>query len=1100
MKPISFEGLRRLVRGNRDKDANQDTHHFRRSNSFKRASLRKSSRRHEKITLPNGLVVNTSALQRKTSISSDDRRDDGYSTDGGEAGYGGAGSSSTIGRPKKVITYDEWVNVASDEDSPFKKSNDDSCPSTMSTNKLSSLDSGVRHSLDSKKHFSIDSSKRHSLDHRKVYNVESGGNVDLQRGPETPTRRSLESNFRRSINTDSPVPPLRFKSLLGSPRVAPKTRDSSPQPTPRGASYSVHNTPCRSRVMGTHSQPISAPSTPGKQQAHHRVSQQQAPSLTPTHQLRSSFHERERYCVIHGNAPDSPLVQREKRPPPQVNSPKPQSRWAAMFSNSIFSRSPSKKNQNQVQDQTRPLPQNSPALIRHRSITSLSGSPAASRAFSVNCNPAGDGGNVKMVGNHTIGKLNYTPGPIYSQNSGIVSSHQPQSLNHSVGSVRKYPSGPLVRHPSGPIIRHSATLGGHAQLANRNSDPYFHSNVHNSPIHSARDHMNGPQSMNYSVNYNHTMRNSSLSSGPSSISTDYGVVRAIGGVRQNGDNCRNNECGPRSYAGPLGQGNNIDNCRYNENGPRSITGHPGYHSPLVLQRQFSQPSAPCTASPQLLRHKSTPPNAMNSPVFRPRPLSSPATKHSTKAFQVLGENPVVVNNSQFYPGRTGTATISTPPNFSPVNMINNNRSQHYQLPSNDFQSSSRGSSQERPPVVPIRSTSNERYERPRTPTSMSKFLVNPIGRPFSLAFNCTKPKKKDLMSPASITSEASSRGSRRRGPSLLVGRTSWLSRASSGRKSNRFLRRRKKEEKETLYESVEDLLPPPPPPRPAHFPGFNLKDNFNEITYNIINNEPTYSHENHDGNMVFVPPQRRRSSGTIKIPQTLLRRAHASEIRTAHAHLLMPLNQPVGSNQIDGRNKRTANLVRSLVEENNMNNIYEDCRDTNSEPGGARYSVAPKSKPKSAPNTTRLNLKLARNPEMILRAFGFDVDKLRRKSKVSAPPTDVVNERLITELLLKEIILEKENSCFNAQMREDSAESLASLVESVVSSRASSTRNAPRPPRRVKRKKSQKRHPSVPAYPSWKRAVRARARKLEGRFKFYFLIVILIFNSISSVF
>ena len=128
MKPLSLEGLRRLVRGGRDKQGQQqDSQQFRRSNSFKRATLRRSTRRHEKITLPNGLIVKTSAVQRKSSVSSDERRDDGYSTDGGEAG-----GSSSMGMPRRVITYDEWRVAVSDEDL-LKQAADESLPSTLST-------------------------------------------------------------------------------------------------------------------------------------------------------------------------------------------------------------------------------------------------------------------------------------------------------------------------------------------------------------------------------------------------------------------------------------------------------------------------------------------------------------------------------------------------------------------------------------------------------------------------------------------------------------------------------------------------------------------------------------------------------------------------------------------------------------------------------------------------------------------------------------------------------------------------------------------------------------------------------------------------------
>ncbi|KAK4299330.1 hypothetical protein Pmani_028389 [Petrolisthes manimaculis] len=495
MKPLSLEGLRRLVRSRDKQQPNplqqsppqqwQDLHPFwRTTNSFKRASIRRSARRYEKIQLPNGVAVRPSAVQRKCSVSSDERPDDGYSTDGDKGGGGGGGgggsrvegrvepfgrearveafggdgegeafggvgvgegwgfigfgedrvggergcegdnrelhrggepgvmegywfpSTPSTGPSHQMITYDEWHASVSDEH--FYKYKEDSLPSSLSTNKFSSRDSDARHLLDSKNIFS----KKHSLDSKKMFSVECNKNrvslnrhkthgVDndpsliFQRGSPLLAPRMTDSSktFRRSASAESPQPPLRMKSLLGSPRIAPKSSQPPNTPTrslhntpriapriherhnlptrslqsllgsPRMApktqispilpARSLHNTPIRSPNY----QPMSAPSTPGKTHVH-RISDTQ-PLI---HQLRASWHEREmRSCntnFLSGSPIPPKRIESKVLPMEDTKSKlntKPQqqqSKWAAIFSGNFFSSfSPSKKKQQKQKQQ-----------------------------------------------------------------------------------------------------------------------------------------------------------------------------------------------------------------------------------------------------------------------------------------------------------------------------------------------------------------------------------------------------------------------------------------------------------------------------------------------------------------------------------------------------------------------------------------------------------------------------------------------------------------------------------------------------------------------------------------------------------------------------
>lgn len=1005
MKPLSLEGLRRLVRGNRDKTAQtEDSHHFRRSNSFKRASLRKSvARRHEKITLPNGLVVKTSALQRKVSVSSDERpADDGYSTDGdtttgGGGGSGGGGDvdvdvggrNSSSSATRRVITYDEWVAAASDDESTPKRTpqTDESCPSsTLSTNKLSSLDSGhVRHSLESKKRFSMDSNScvkivysHHHHENTKVVIDECSDRVDIVPARETPTRRSLESNFRRSISTtESPVPSLRFKNILGSPRVAPKTREPSPSGASGCVSYSVHNTPNRSRILGVGSQPVSAPPTPGKhhlQRLHHQSS-----VLSPVQHLRSSLHERERFCAVHGTLPDSPQLH-DKRPAIHpvsqvavVNSPKANSRWSSMFSNSIFSRSPNKKKQfttesikhphitqqlHQVHPQS-PQQQKfythgSPASIHQRNVYSCSGSPAVARHLSV------------------------------------------QSINGSPGLARTY-------------AVNTSTVVGQTSLGN-----------------------------------------------------NFGVARAIGGIK---------------------------NCEDYSGSPRGLSTPTHFSSPFNLKRQLSQP-ATSTVSPVLIqRQQSSPYPGKPSPAIQHRSVGSPILSQthiqpSTKAFQVLGENPGVVNSSQFYPGKLGKGLVAALP---PISVVGGRAASADRL-------SSRKNSEEK--TVQSRTYS---AERPKTPTPSSKFSVSPWGRPLSLSFNCAA--KNDLMSPCSMTSEVSSKGDKRKkGPSLLVSRTSWFSRNSS-RKSISSTKKagfRKRMSRTWLPKChTEEEMVPPPPPLPARFLSPEIFSFLNKNTSNTAQTTDS---------IIFVPPQRRNPivrpplEDGMLTPPTFAKKSN-SHFRTAHVNLLMPLNQPVGSaHQVDGRNQKTADLIRSILEEADLTEeeVEDKIRDTSSEPGGAKFSVAPHPKPTSAPNTTRLSVKTTKNPEAILKVLGIATKRgWKRDGVKDLRSPNALKERAVTEVILKQLLIEEKNTMSistgtmtssaistsgersNTASLGQSVESLISLVESVVSSQGSSGHNGGgfRENQKVKRRKSQKKAPSLATHSFWRRHGKSKSTR-----------------------
>ncbi|XP_066952124.1 uncharacterized protein [Macrobrachium rosenbergii] len=1040
MKPLSLEGLRRLVRGGRDKQQQQqtDTHHFRRSNSFKKASLRRSTRRHEKITLPNGLVVKTSALQRKASVSSDERKDDGYSTDGGEAG---GYSTSSTGLPRRVITYDEWRVAVSDEDS--LKHADESLPSTLSTNKLSSLDSGVRHSLDSKKKFSIESTKRLSLDRRKTLGVDVGRQLSGYGSPPQvqDLRRDHDvSNFRRSASAESPIPPLRIKSLLSSPRVAPKHREPPTTPV-----RSLHNTPSRTRAC----QPVSAPPTPGKTHVH-RV----AGPLTPTHQLRASWHEREaRRCAVHV-PPSSPKITVESKP---QGSPKPQSRWSAMFSGSFFSRSPSRKNQQQLQAQqqeeqrqqeqleqlkqqqqfmyqNQPVCGGSPALVRQRSVHSCESPSLIRHSTGYNGHSSGP----VSLGGYGVARAQGGPRPRNdTSNGGSKSIGLPPGYGSPSAIPRHLTNEPplMVRqlaHDFGPLNRQisqesvlltrqiSHESGPLSRQVSHDAGPVGHHLSHDSRT------LNCPVSLDSGPISRQSSREYSIYS--RQVSHDAGLIN-----RQ-----------PSQDSSMINRQASHEVGHFSRQYSNDSAANHYYQEPGTLPRQIMHNATAPGSPAQIQRHRSVTTTGIHSPIFRPRPMSSPPTTHSPKALQVLGEAASVVNSSQFYPGRLGSSTgfISGLPSTVATG----------RFPSSD-RTSSRPNSQERPvPSIPPVLT-----HRPRTPVSIIRHAVHP-GRPLSLAMSSSPPRP-DLISPASITSEASSRGRKRRGPGLLVGRASWLARAASARKSARQARRAKKAAQQLQRQQrVEgDELDERAPGRV----GQALTP---EACQGTLNSQSLAQQFN---SMVFVPPQRRRSSGSaaVRITQTLLRRFEVPEIRTAHAHLLMPLNQPVGSHMVDGRSQKAAQFVRSMLEEEDQEvGTNENVRDTASEPGGAKFSVKPYKKPKSEPSTARLSTKIKKNPDVLLKALGILV-KLGKSQDKEQQHGDTVDERIITQLLLQDLspIRNKQES------KNGSAES---LVESLVSSRGSSGATKPR---RIRRKKSQKRHPTVPAYPSWKRTPRLRS-------------------------
>ncbi|KAF2367327.1 hypothetical protein FHG87_001923 [Trinorchestia longiramus] len=995
MKPISFEGLRRLMRGHRDREPDS-SQTFKRSNSFKRATFRKSLHKHEKVTLPNGLVVKTSAVQRKESVSStEERKDDGYSTDGGGDGGGGGPSNDLFSSNaptttsansncggKGVISYGQWVAASTDDEYRKARQADDSCPSTLSTNKLSSLDSGVRHSIDSSKTYSVDSNKRLSLDYRRVIGLDSAvpaHRPDLSRCPATPSRRSVESNFRRSLSTESPpAPPTRLKSLLGSPRVAPKHRDHSPSTSIGVGAYSIHGTPNRNRVLS--SQPMSAPSTPGKQIQ--RVLHHQRPSShTPTHQpLRSSLHDRERFCAVHGS-PALQRVQGQSRPsalqsrqsnasanspPPAVRSPKPFNRWSALLSNSIFSRSPARKSQT--------LKANLHTQLSSENLLHLKAS--------------------------------------YGQKNPLRKERLQQS-HHQI-----YQTG-----FDSPVLRQRSVQSSH------NSPALLRSHAVNNSV--------GPI--------------------PNSLDARLGIARAIGGPRTTDD------------------------------GAALVTGAKDtavYESPYVLRR--SLPSQ-CSNTPVISRQSSTPAVDVNASVFlRSRPLSSPPppSHPGINTSLVLSDQPLL-NSSQFYPGKLASSSlVSGLPSVSIVGgrSISSDRSTCL----ND--------SHDRP-TPPLRTLS---AERPRTPgSSNSRLSVTTWGRPFSLALGCAKGKA-DLLSPASMTSETSNRSDKRkRGPSLLVGKASWFSRNSPARKSFRVSNKNKKmtiiefaeEEEEVVGEDDADL-PPPPPPRPARLiPPEEYKKLREQSKSGADLDEP-----------VFIPPQKRKPSAPVKFPMSLWRKTnHVPEIRSSsHADLLMPLSQSAGSKNIfDNRNEKTTALMQALLRDQTRE-PDDDGRDTNSEPGGSRFSVAPKNKPKSVPNTTRLNLKLAKNPDALLKALGFETSRKKRQKSSFEKNVDAVNEQIITQLLLEQLSSRDSSKMVNGvhssapdgsflEVAKDleSSESLSSLVSSVISSRASNGSKSKRKSKKVRRRKSHRRVPSVPAYPSWKKTQKgvgatAAAARLEN--------------------
>ena len=982
MKAISFEGFRRFVRGNRDKESESSSQTFKRSNSFKRATFRKSLHKHEKVTLPNGLVVKTSALQRKESLSSssEEKRDDGYSTDGGEA-------SGTNTADK--ISYDQWVANSHEED--FGKCRamvDESCPSTLSTNKLSSLDSGVRHSMDSKKNFSLlDFNKRLSLDQRRVMAVDSPlARPDLSKCASveaSPSSHSIDKNFCRSVCTDTPVPPTRLKSLLGSPRVAPKYRDHSPAASGFGVSaYSVHSTPNRNRNV---CQPMSAPSTPGKQIQ--RVLQRPSHN-TPTHQpMRSSLHEKERFCAVHGS-PALHRVQLQERSssvlsgndaagPSSVTSPKPLNKWSAMLSNYLSSKSPARKSQT--------LKANSGPMKRSsEDLSSQSIFPSASAT------------------NHRCMRKDFqhSQQQIYQGNadSPVVRRRPVHSTNNSPALLRSR----LVNPPSG-----------------------------------------------------------SMQSVPLTMDARLGIARAIGGPRPPEE---------KHYA---------------------LNSH---QSPRLLQRNLSQPpmsenrSSPATVH----RQSSVPTPEVSSPVFRPRPVSSPPIQPALpprNSSMLLSTDLPVINSSQFYPGKIAQSSlVSGLPSVSIVGGRSLSSDRCYSRADSDMRST--------PSSRPLSA------ERPKTPSHLSRLSVPSWGRPFSLALNCAKGKA-DLLSPASFTSESSNKSDRRRRrPSVLVGKASWFSRNSSVRRSIRLRNCPKPIEIYEFTEESEDPdadVPPPPPPRPARL---IPPEQYKKLQEASKSKNPTEH--------VFIPPQKRKPPSPVKFPMSLWKKMpqNNTEVRQTHADILMPMSRPFSEyNSTNNHSTRHDKLVEELLRNSERE---DDMRDTSSEPGGAKYALVPRHKPKSVPNTARINLKIAKNPETFLRALGLEKKKNKKKISSTAAKGADVSEKIITQLLLEQLTSKpvgrevsdsiRMDGCssggdmalFNREQEgclESPSESLSSLVSSVMSSRASNgSRRSNRKGKKSRRKKSHRRVPSVPAYPSWKKcskgagAAVAAARDQNGEF------------------
>merc|ERR1739842_125714 len=141
---------------------------------------------------------------------------------------------------------------------------------------------------------------------------------------------------------------------------------------------------------------------------------------------------------------------------------------------------------------------------------------------------------------------------------------------------------------------------------------------------------------------------------------------------------------------------------------------------------------------------------------------------------------------------------------------------------------------------------------------------------------------------------------------------------------------------------------------------------------------------------------------------------------------------------------------------------YEPVRDTCSEPGGKKFSVMSfggNKKPKSQPSTTRLKIRLTRNPELLLKALGLPF-KIGKNKEIQPSPSDEVNETLITHLLLESLTNQKPSKHNPANMG-NGCGSAESLVDSIVSKASSA--GGVRANRKVRRKKSA-RKPGVPTY------------------------------------
>ena len=902
MKPLSFDGLRRLLRGNRDRE-NQSSQSFKRSNSFKRASFRKSLMKNEKITLPNGVTVKTSAtVRRKESVGSrrnsiEERKDDGYySTDGSAR--------------NRSITYDQWLESRngpataqlrlsrSTQEQEDLRLNEDSRPSTLSTNRLS-LDSGVRHSMDSKTKFAVDPTKRFSLDYKRVHGL------DNSFAYEEPRSRKRGFFFKRSSSSDPPVPPARIKSLLSSPRIAPKLEDDYLMYGKEVETSNLRNTPKLKRVL---SQPISVPSTPGR--PFQRVINKPVCNGTPNHHiLRSSLSERERLCAVHG----SPAIERVQQNTNvfSIVSPKPTNRWSAIFSNSIFARSPARKTQ----------------TLKAKSASSSFSSKHNHRIYSQN-DP------------HNFDKSLYL--------------NQTRLPEFVPDSTRKSPS----------IIRSHGI---------------------------------------YSPTLSDTQCNERLI-------MDQKFSRVFGG-------------------------------NYND------ASHSIYQSPHLLQRNVIRSNV---ASPAILhRQLSAPTPEVCSPMVNNK---SSTHHHSVPNSNRMSESrsSSVLNSSQFYPGKS--SIISGLPSISVVG-------------GRSLSSDRDDCTNQKYPVPPVRTHSADRSR-----TLNSRYSMPNFGRPLSLDFEHTLPLKQDLVSPVSISGEISAKNEKRkRGPSLLVGKTSWFSRNSSVRRPIRQPSRltshfrnidivEEFEEESADDKSDEEI--PPPPPRPARL---MTSEDYRKIReQNPETSEP-----------FIIQPHKRKTLSPIKFPKSLWITKNKTtnqntEPKISHIDLLMPLSQ---SKDHAYRSVRTESLVQSYMQNDKS---FEDLCDTNSEPGCSRYKISSCHKPKSVPGSTRLNLKVTRNTDSILKALGFTSKKSKKEyGDIGKNDEKIITRFLMEQLSTKNPIESNENVCsyfatgnqFSNHTLDSPSESLLSLVSSVMSSRASNCS-------RKSQRKKHKRVPSVPAYPSLRKVRR----------------------------